>query len=54
MKKILLLVLAVVSVLITGCSLFQDEKPELPKQISFIIYRAAADGSEKLLPEKLL
>lgn len=51
MKKILLLMLTVLSIVITGCSFFQDEKPQ-PKQISFTLYRAAADGSEKLLPEK--
>ena len=52
MKKILLLMLVVISVVITGCSFFQEDKPEHPKQISFTIYRAAADGSEKLIPEK--
>ena len=52
MKKILLLMLVVISVVITGCSFFQKDKPEPPKQISFTIYRAAADGSEKLIPEK--
>lgn len=51
MKKILMLLLLVVSVIASGCSFFQD-KPEPPKQISFVIYRACADGSEKLLPEK--
>ena len=51
MKKILLLMLVVFSVVITGCSFFQKDKPEPPKQISFTIYRAAADGSEKLIPE---
>ena len=49
MKKILLLLLVIISVVITGCSFFQKDKPEPPKQISFIIYRAAADGSEKLM-----
>ena len=51
MKKILLLMLVVISVVKTGCSFFQEDKPEHPKQISFTIYRAAADGSEKLIPE---
>ena len=51
MKKIFLLLLLVVSVIASGCSFFQD-KPEQPKQISFVLYRAPNDGSEKLLPEK--
>ena len=52
MKKILMLMLVVFSVVITGCSFFQEDKPEPPKQISFTIYRAAVDGSDKLIPEK--
>ena len=51
MIKILLSLLLVVSVIASGCS-FSQNKPEPPKQISFILYRAAADGSEKLIPEK--
>ena len=51
MIKILLSLLLVVSVIASGCSSSQN-KPEPPKQISFILYRAAADGSEKLIPEK--
>ncbi len=51
MKKIFMLLLLVVSVIASGCSFFQD-KPEQPKQISFVLYRAPNDGSEKLLPEK--
>ena len=51
MIKILLSLLLVVSVIASGCS-FSQNKPEPPKQISFTLYRAAADGSEKLIPEK--
>ena len=51
MIKILLSLLLVMSVIVSGCSSSQD-KPEPPKQISFTLYRAAADGSEKLIPEK--
>ena len=51
MIKILLSLLLVVSVIASGCS-FSQNKPEPPKQIRFILYRAAADGSEKLIPEK--
>ncbi|MBR4846639.1 MAG: hypothetical protein IKV08_00330, partial [Phascolarctobacterium sp.] len=51
MIKILLSLLLVMSVIASGCSSSKD-KPEPPKQISFTLYRAAADGSEKLIPEK--
>ena len=51
MIKILLSLLLVVSVIASGCSSSQN-KPEPPKQISFTLYRAAADGIEKLIPEK--
>ena len=51
MIKILLSLLLVMSVIVSGCSSSKD-KPEPPKQISFTLYRAAADGSEKLIPEK--
>lgn len=60
MKKLFLTMLLVCAVLTGGC--FGDEpkgqQPAPPvrqetKQISFIVYRAAADGSEKLLPEKI-
>ena len=51
MIKILLSLLLVVSVIASGCSSSQN-KPEPPKQISITLYRAAADGSEKLIPEK--
>lgn len=60
MKKIILLVLLLCAVIIGGCT--EDKQPQgvnaaakqeqaVQKQ-SFIVYRAAADGSEKLLPEK--
>ena len=60
MKKIILLVLLLCAVIIGGCA--EDKQPQgvnvgvkqeqaVQKQ-SFIVYRAAADGSEKLLPEK--
>ena len=51
MIKILLSLLLVMSVIVSGCSSSKD-KPEPPKQISFTLYRSAADGSEKLIPEK--
>ena len=51
MIKILLSLLLVMSVIVSGCSSSKD-KPEPPKQISFTLYRVAADGSEKLIPEK--
>ncbi|WP_293729672.1 GerMN domain-containing protein [uncultured Phascolarctobacterium sp.] len=61
MKKLFLVMLLVFAVINSGC--FGDEpkrqvRPVAPvqqevKQISFVVYRAAADGSEKLLPEKI-
>lgn len=63
MKKFVLAVLLVLVAAIAGCSGEADRQPQKPtpkpavtqevKQISFVVYRAAADGSEKLLPEKL-
>ncbi len=63
MKKIVLAVLLVLVAAIAGCSGEADRQPQKPtpkpavtqevKKISFVVYRAAADGSEKLLPEKL-
>lgn len=67
MKKLILLMLLLCAVIISGCSEQatlpapkQDAKPvaetqtvEKQKDISFIVYRAASDGSEKLLPEKI-
>lgn len=57
MKKLLMLVLLVISVVIAGCGDTADDKgkaaPQEVKKISFTIYRPAADGSEKLLAEKI-
>ncbi len=57
MKKLLLVCLLLVSVLASGCSLFKKEEPkpvvQKPQEITFVVYRAAADGSEKLLAEKI-
>lgn len=61
MKKIILLVLLLCAVIISGCG--EDKKQpsgvnegakqeQTVQKQSFIVYRAAADGSEKLLPEK--
>ena len=67
MKKLILMLLVCFVVILGGCS-EQDKAVTLPaknekpvaaekaqpvKQISFIVYRAASDGSEKLLPEKI-
>ena len=59
MKKLVLLVLLLCAVMIQGCD-FGKKEPAQPvqppkqeiKQQSFIVYRASADGREKLLPEK--
>ena len=58
MKKIFLLMLLICAVMVNGCDFGKKEpvpvnppKQEV-KQQSFIVYRAAADGREKLLPEK--
>ena len=59
MKKLVLLVLLLCAVMIQGCD-FGKKEPTQPtpppkqeiKQQSFIVYRACADGREKLLPEK--
>lgn len=64
MKKIMLAVLLVLVFVMSGCgddAVKQSEnttpKPatatQETKRISFVVYRAAADGSEKLLPEKI-
>ncbi len=56
MKKLLLVCLLLVSVLASGCSLLKKEevKPvEKPQTINFVVYRAASDGSEKLLAEHI-
>lgn len=61
MKKLILALLLLVSLAACGCMDNAEKKPapngspvqaHEVKQISFIVYRAAADGSEKLLPEK--
>lgn len=61
MKKIVGIVLLLCAVLVGGC--FNDSKKQEistesntkqeVKQINFIVYRAAADGREILLPEKV-
>lgn len=67
MKKLVLLMLLLCAVIASGCSETtlpapkQEAKPVASsaeaqpqkKNISFIVYRAASDGSEKLLPEKI-
>ncbi len=62
MKKLILLMLLLCAVIASGCSETlpapkQETKPvaetQVKKDISFIVYRAASDGSEKLLPEKI-
>ena len=59
MKRLVLLMLLICAVMMNGCDFASKEpvKPVEPpkqeiKQQSFIVYRAAADGREKLLPEK--
>ena len=59
MKRLVLLMLLICAVMMNGCD-FGSKGPVKPveppkqeiKQQSFIVYRAAADGREKLLPEK--
>lgn len=58
MKKLFMLVLLVVSIVIAGCGDTAGDKgkteaPQEVKKISFTVYRPAADGSEKLLAEKI-
>ena len=59
MKRLVLLMLLICAVMMNGCDFGSKEpvKPVEPpkqeiKQQSFVVYRAAADGREKLLPEK--
>lgn len=61
-KKLLILMLVLSSLAIAGCDTLSSSANEKSgdkaaqtevKQISFVVYRAAADGSEKLLPEKI-
>lgn len=58
MKRLVLLMLLLCAVLANGCDFGKNEPvaPVTPpkqeiKQQSFIVYRASADGTEKLLPE---
>lgn len=63
MRKLILLMLLLCAVIASGCSENVSPKEDAKnaataavqekKDISFIVYRAASDGSEKLLPEKL-
>lgn len=60
MKKLLLLIMLLCAMVISGCDSNRQEETKNPaaqtqtvKEQSFIVYRASADGSEKLLPEKL-
>lgn len=58
MKKLFVLMLLLCAVIAGGCGDSTPKKeqqpaPEPPKQISFIVYRAAANGDEKLLAEKI-
>ena len=59
MRKLILLMLLLCAVIASGCSEKEDAKNakiavvQEKKDISFIVYRAASDGSEKLLPEKI-
>ncbi|MDO4177774.1 MAG: GerMN domain-containing protein [Phascolarctobacterium sp.] len=61
MKKLALLLIFICALVCVGCDSTpskgpdKDSKPvtEVKKEQSFIVYRASADGSEKLLPEKL-
>lgn len=54
MLKILLTLLLCAGFIIGGCTKDKPEPaPVVQKEISFVVYRAAADGSDKLLPEKI-
>ena len=63
MRKLILLMLLLCAVIASGCSENVPPKEDAKnaataavqekKDISFIVYRAASDGSEKLLPEKI-
>lgn len=56
-RKIIAVIIMLLSICLAGCSIFTDSPQKIEqqeqKQISFIVYRAAADGSEKLLAEKI-
>jgi len=61
MKKLALLIMFICALVCTGCDNSTAKPPEkdpkpvtdVKKEQSFIVYRASADGTEKLLPEKL-
>lgn len=60
MKKIILLMMLLCTLLSVGCSSFVNDDSqntsaatEQVKNISFIVYRADAEGKDKLLPEKI-
>ena len=60
MKKLILLMLLLCAIFSVGCYNSVKDEPagktaatEQVKNISFVVYRAAADGSDKLLPEKI-
>ncbi len=65
LKKFLIIAVVLCSIIAAGCSMLssdagdsagkqQMQAQQESKKISFIVYRAAADGSEKLLPEKIV
>ena len=61
MKKFALLIMFICALLVSGCDIGfngsdnKDPKPvtDVKKDQSFVVYRASADGTEKLLPEKI-
>ena len=56
MKRFLLAIMLLGSMILAGCSFFSQETPApppAPQEISFIVYRADATGSEKLVPEEI-
>ena len=55
MKRVLLLIVMVTSFIFAGCSFFEQEPPQppAPQHLSYIVYRADATGSEKLVPEEI-
>lgn len=61
MKKLAVLIMFICALLAAGCDsntnkpVDKDTRPvtDVKKEQSFIVYRASADGTEKLLPEKI-
>ena len=58
MKKSLFAMLLVAALALTGCSFFGEEPaPQppapAPQMVSYLVYRADATGSEKLVPEEI-